>query len=84
MPTTPISPEVFDELLADIAAGLNVKTAGAPVRIRPIASKSHGRKAVSLFALGLVVWRKLFAAWPPVQIFAALRQAISPKIRLNP
>jgi hypothetical protein len=66
-----------------MAAALCVKAGVAASRIKPIAIKAHGRKALSLFALGLAVWRKLFAAmiptqWPD-QVIAAFRQCLSPK-----
>lgn len=51
--------------------------------IKPIAIKAHGRTAVSLFALGLAVCHKLFAAmilapWPE-QIIEVFRQCLSLK-----
>jgi hypothetical protein len=66
-----------------MAVALSVKTGVAAARITPIAIKNHGRKAVSLFALGLAVWRKLFAVVVsphiPEQVIAAFRQCLSPK-----
>ena len=71
-----------------MAAALCVKAGVAASRIKPIAIKAHGRMALSLFALGLAVWRKLFAAmiptqWPD-QVIAAFRQCLSLNPRLNP
>jgi hypothetical protein len=66
-----------------MAVALSVKADVAAARIKPIAIKTHGRKAVSLFALGLAVWRKLFTAMMPTQwpdqVFAALRKCLSPQ-----
>jgi hypothetical protein len=65
-----------------MAVALSVKAGAAASRIKPIAIKAHGRKAISLFALGLAVWRKLFAAAMqaqlPQQVIAAIRHCLSP------
>jgi len=65
------------------AVPLSVKAGVAASRIKPIAIKSLGRKAVSLFALCFAVWRKLFArAMPthgPDQVIAFFRLCLSPK-----
>jgi hypothetical protein len=67
-----------------MAVALCVKTGVAASRIKPIAIKAHGRKAVSLFALGLGVLRKIFAAAMPEQVIVFLHQLLSPKIPFKP
>ncbi|MGB6374789.1 MAG: hypothetical protein WBE85_02930, partial [Methylocella sp.] len=52
-------------------------------RRRSIPIKKHGRRAWSLFALGLSALRKIFAAANPPQISAFLTQLLSPKLQLN-
>nr|MBA2703358.1 transposase [Blastocatellia bacterium] len=50
-----------------LAVALSVKTGVAAAQRRPIPIKKHGRRAWSLFALGLSALRKIFAAAnPPV------------------
>jgi hypothetical protein len=53
-------------------------------RLHPIAIKKHGRRAWSLFALGLYMLRKIFAAANPDQIIAFLAQLLSPKLPVKP
>jgi hypothetical protein len=67
-----------------IAVALCVKTGVAAARLKSIQIKKHGRKAVSLFALGLTALRKIFAAEIPEQIIVFLKQLLSPKIPLKP
>jgi hypothetical protein len=66
-----------------LAIALSVKTGVAAARWRPIPIKTHGRRAWSLFALGLSVLRKIFAAANPPQVSAFLSQLLSPKLPLN-
>jgi hypothetical protein len=67
-----------------MAVALCVKTGVAAARIKPIAIKKHGRRAVSLFALGLGALRKIFAVGMPEQVIVFLNQLLSPKIPLKP
>jgi hypothetical protein len=67
-----------------MAVALGVKTGVAAARLKSIPIKNHGRKAVSLFALGLHALRKIFAAGTPEQVIVFLKQLISPKIPFNP
>ncbi|MGB7044376.1 MAG: hypothetical protein WBD65_05535, partial [Methylocella sp.] len=55
----------------------------AAARRRSIPIKKHGRRAWSLFALGLSALRKIFAAANPPHISAFLTQLLSPKLQLN-
>jgi len=66
-----------------LAVALSVKTGVAAARRRPIPIKKHGRRAWSLFALGLSALRKIFAAANTPQINAFLSQLLSPKLPLN-
>ena len=79
-------PDKLATLLALLAfaMALTVKTGVAMARRHPIPVKNHGRRARSLFALGLNTLRKIFVAATPAQIIAFLRQLLSPKIPLNP
>jgi hypothetical protein len=67
-----------------MAIALCIKTGVAAARIKPIAIKHHGRRAVSLFALGLAALRKIFAVGRPEQVIVFLDQLLSPKIPLKP
>ena len=67
-----------------MAVALSVKTGVAAARIKPIAIKQHGRKAVSLFALGLAIWRKIVAAGRSTHVFAFLAQVLSPNLPSKP
>jgi hypothetical protein len=69
--------------LLALAVALSVKTGVAAARRRPVPIKKHGRRAWSLFALGLSALRKIFAAANPPQIIAFLAQLMSPKLQLN-
>jgi len=53
-------------------------------RLHPIPVKNHGRRARSLFALGLHTLRKIFVAASPAQIIAFLSQLLSPKLPVKP
>ena len=70
--------------LLAFAVALTVKTGVAMARLHPIPVKNHGRRARSLFALGLHTLRKIFVAASPAQIIAFLGQLLSPKIPLKP
>ncbi len=66
-----------------IAVALCVKTGMAAARLKSIPIKKHGRKAISLFALGLHALRKIFAADALLQVTDFLKQLLSPKIPLK-
>ena len=66
--------------LMAFAVALTVKTGVAMARLQPIPIKHHGRRAWSLFALGLNTLRKIFVAANPDQIIAFLDQLLSPKL----
>jgi hypothetical protein len=66
-----------------LAVALAVKTGVAAARRRPIPIKKHGRRAGSLFALGLSALRQIFAAPNPSQASPFLSQLLSPKLPLN-
>ena len=70
--------------LLAFAVALTVKTGVAAARLRPIPVKKHGRRAWSLFALGLHTLRKIFAAPNPAQIIVFLGQLLSPKLPVKP
>lgn len=67
-----------------MAVALCVKPGMAAVRLKSIPIKKHGRKAVSLFALGLAALQKIFAAAMPEQVIAFLRQLLSSRSPLKP
>ena len=66
-----------------LAVAMAVKTGHAAARIAPIPLKAHGRKACSIFALGLTKLRKLFAKLRPNQVLEALRCLMSDKTPPN-
>ena len=66
------------------AVALTVKTGVAMARLHPIPDKKHGRRAWSLFALGLNTLRKIFVAASSAQIIAFLGQLLSPKLPVKP
>jgi Transposase DDE domain len=66
--------------LLAFAVALTVKSGVAMARLRPISVKKHGRRACSLFALGLHTLRKIFVAANHAQIIAFLSQLLSPKL----
>ena len=66
--------------LMAFAVALTVKTGVAMARLQPIPIKHHGRRAWSLFALGLNTLRKIFVAANPDQTIAFLDQLLSPKL----
>ena len=70
--------------LLAFAVALTVKTGVARARLHAIPIKKHGRRAWSLFALGLHTLRKIFAAASPDQIIVFLDQLLSPKLPLKP
>ncbi|MGH9807284.1 MAG: IS4 family transposase [Terriglobia bacterium] len=79
-------PDKLATLLAlmAFAVALAVKTGVAMARLHPIPIKKHGRRAWSLFALGLNMLRKIFVAANPVQIIAFLKALLSPKLPIKP
>jgi hypothetical protein len=66
-----------------MAVALCVKTGAAAARLKSIPVKKHGRKACSLFALGLQALRKIFAVEAHLQVTDFLKQLLSPKIPIN-
>jgi hypothetical protein len=52
--------------------------------LHPIPVKKHGRRAWSLFALGLHTLRKIFVVANPDQIIAFLEQLLSSKLPVKP
>ena len=75
-------PEQLCTLLALLAfaVALTVKTGVAMARLHPIPVKKHGRRARSLFALGLHTLRKIFVVANHAQIIVFLGQLLSPKL----
>jgi hypothetical protein len=69
--------------IAAIAMALSVKTGQAAARRAPIPVKTHGRKAVSIFANGLNALRKIFASADQNQVFVFLENLFSPKSPLK-
>jgi hypothetical protein len=67
-----------------LSVALAVKTGVAAAKIKPIPLKKHGRKALSLFALGLHTLRKIFAVSNFEQVFLFLQGLFSPKLTINP
>jgi hypothetical protein len=66
-----------------LAVTLCIKTGVAAARRRPIPIKKHGRRAWSLFALGVGVLRKIAASASPAQVIVFLQQLLSPKLPVN-
>lgn len=60
-----------------------VKAGVAAARLRPIPIKKHGRRAWSLFALGVATLHKITASAKPDQIIVFLRQLMSSKLPVN-
>ena len=69
--------------LLAFAVALTVKTGVARARLQAIPIKNHGRRAWSLFALGLHTLRKIFVAASPDQIIVFLDQILSPKLPIK-
>jgi hypothetical protein len=69
--------------LMAFAVAITVKTGVAMAHLHPIPVKKHGRRAWSLFALGLNTLRKIFVAANPDQIIAFLGQLLSPKLPIK-
>ncbi|MGH9440033.1 MAG: IS4 family transposase [Terriglobia bacterium] len=67
-----------------LAVAMAVKTGAAAAKLKPVPVKTHGRRALSLFALGLHALRKIFAVASPDQVFLFLKQLLSRKISLKP
>lgn len=67
-----------------LAVAMSIKTGVAAARLRPIPIKKHGRKAWSLFALGLYGLRKIFTTAKTDQVFVFLKQLLSPRLPLKP
>ena len=70
--------------LLAFAVALTLKTGVAMARLHHIPVKKHGRRAWSLFALGLHTLRKIFAAASPDQIIDFLAELLSPKLPIKP
>ena len=70
--------------LLAFAVALTVKTGVAMARLHPIPVKKHGRRAWSLFALGLNTLRKIFATASPAQVVVFLVQLLSQKLPIKP
>jgi hypothetical protein len=67
-----------------LAVALSVKSGVAMARLKPIPVKKHGRKAWSLFALGLHGLRRIFAVAQLPQIIVFLKQLFSANLPLKP
>ena len=67
-----------------LAVALSVKTGVAMARLKPIPLKKHGRKAWSLFALGLHTLRKIFTTAIRDQIIVFFKHLLSQKLPLKP
>ena len=60
-----------------LAVALAVKTGRAATRLSPIPIKAHGRRACSVFALGLTRLRRLFAKHGREQVFPLIDSLLS-------
>lgn len=78
-------PRKLSTLLAVLALAVTlcIKTGVAAARMRPIPIKKHGRRAWSLFALGLGALRKIAASAKPPQVIVLLQQLLSSKLAVN-
>jgi hypothetical protein len=63
-----------------LSVALAVKTGVVAAKAKPVPIKKHGRRAWSLFALGLTCCRKIFAMDQSSQVIIFLTQLLSPKI----
>ncbi len=63
-------------VLMAVAAALAAKTGAGAVRARPIPVKKHGRRAISHFAFGLTVLRKILARKISGQVIAFLHALV--------
>jgi hypothetical protein len=79
-------PDKLGTLLALLAfaVALTVKTGVAMARLHAIPVKNHGRRARSLFALGLHALRKIFVTASRDQIIAFLDQLLTSKLPVKP
>lgn len=71
-------------VVMSLAATLAAKTGACAHQIRPIPDKAHGRKAVSIFAHGLAVLRRILARALPEQVKRFLDALLSPSLPLKP
>jgi hypothetical protein len=71
-------------VLMAVAAALAAKTGASAARARPIPVKKHGRRAISYFAFGLTVLRKILARKITDQVIAFLHVLVSGKIPPKP
>jgi len=78
-------PDKLSTLLAVLALSVTicVKTGVAAARLHPIPIKKHGRRAWSLFALGLGALHKIAASANPAEIISFLQQLLSSKLPTN-
>ena len=67
-------------VLMAVAAALAAKTGAGGARVRPIPVKKHGRRAISHFAIGLNVLRKILARKITDQVIALLHALVSKEI----
>jgi hypothetical protein len=67
-----------------LAMAMSIKTGVTAAQLRPIPIKKHGRRAWSLFALGLHGLRKIFAGGFTDQVIPFLKQLLSSKLPLKP
>lgn len=67
-------------VLMSIATTLAVKAGVGAERVRAIPVKKHGRKAISIFSLGLSVLRKVFARQLSNQVIAFLHAPGHPSV----
>jgi len=76
------NPDKLSTLLAilALAVAMAAKTGVAAARLNPISIKKHGRRALSIFALGLSRLRKIFVSANPAEIFDFIRELLSPKL----
>ena len=66
-----------------LSVALAVKTGAGMAKLKPIPLKKHGRKAWSVFALGLCTLRKMISTARPDHVIIFLKQLISPKLPTN-
>ena len=78
----PVKLSTLMGLLA-IAMALSVKTGWAAQRLAPIPVKNHGRRAASIFAIGLAALRKILARASQNAVFVFLDNLFSPKSALK-
>lgn len=79
------NPDKLSTLLAilALAVAMTAKTGVTAACLKPIAVKKHGRRALSLFRLGLERLRKIIVSAHPMNVFRFVCELMSSKLPIN-